>query len=88
MIRLKKGHLLQFVISRFCWEVFNFVGIYLLTKQSLKIRKENSLTEQWGYEVDLFALEFDFCVICLLNYIFIMYYDDNEKNNIVLFIAK
>ena len=47
-----------------------------------------SLTEQWGYDVDLFALEFDFCVICLLNYIFTMYYVDNEKNNILLFIAK
>ena len=42
-----------------------------------------SLTEQWGYEVDRFALKFDFCVICLLNYIFTMYYDDNEK--IILF---
>ena len=61
VIKLKIGQLLQFVISRFCWEVFNFVGKYLLTKQSLKNKKRElgvhvSLTEQWGYEVDLFPL--------------------------------
>ena len=43
------------------------------------------LTKQWRYDVDLFALESDFCIICLILIYLILYFI--MTINVVLFYA-
>ena len=44
------------------------------------------LNEQWRYEVDLFALKSDFCIICFIHIYIMLYFI--MTINVVLFYAK